>query len=77
MKMTRDEARIFLYDELLPTVRVSKPAALHTLIEELGTLEEALVSGNSTQVHDIANYISQISGLQNGAQLAQHITEKI
>ena len=77
MKMTHEDARAFIYDELLPKVRVSTPSALHIIMEDFYALEIALLSGNSTLVLAMASYISHTDGLVNGDIVLQCITEKI
>ena len=76
MKMKREDARTFIYDELLPMVRVSTPRALHTLMESFDSLEIALMSDDNALVNTAANRISQIEGLLNGVHIAQCITKK-
>ncbi len=77
MKMTRQEVRDFIDDELMPMVRVSSPRALSTVIEDFEALEVAFLSGNNTLVFAMASYISQAEGLLNGTQIAQRITKQL
>ena len=75
--MTHEEFRSCIYDDLLPMVRVLRPAALHALMDDFCALESAFTSGDSTRVDEIVNHISEINGLLNGILIAKLIKEKL
>lgn len=77
MTMTRENAKKFINEELIPVVKVSSPRTLGILAEDFEALEIALSSGNSTLVFAMASYISDVEGLLNGVEVAQRITSKV
>ena len=77
MMMSLNNARNFINEELVPMVKVSSPSTYSTLVEDFKALEIALTSGNDTLVFAMANYISSVNGLMNGAEVAQHIASKV
>ena len=77
MEMTKEQARAFITDELIPIVKVSDPQVYSVLSEDFQALEIALVSGNHTLVFAMASYIHKVRGLLNGLEIAQKITSKV
>ena len=77
MTMTRENARKFIKEEIVPMVKVISPRTLGILSEDFEALEIALSSGNDTLVFAMANYISDVEGLLNGIDVAQRITSKV
>ena len=77
MNMTREDAKNFIKEQLVPMVKVSSPRTIGILSEDFEALEIALSSGNITLVFAMANYISNVEGLLNGIEVAQRITSKV
>ena len=55
MNMTREDAKNFIKEQLVPMVKVSSPRTIGILSEDFEALEIALSSGNSTLVFAMAN----------------------
>ncbi len=75
--MSREDAKNFIEEELVPMVKVSSPRTFGILFEDFEALEIALSSGNCTLVFAMANYISNVEGLLNGIEVAQRISSTV